>query len=68
MDSEVRNLRLATGITVPCLVHGSADARPLLLLHAWAESRGSFDRLIPRLTDFRVIYPIADVMLYRKSL
>ncbi|HEX9229547.1 MAG TPA: alpha/beta hydrolase [Arthrobacter sp.] len=57
MDSEVRNLRLTTGISVPCLVRGSADARPLLLLHAWGESRRSFDRFVPRLTGFRVYAP-----------
>ncbi|MCO4250662.1 alpha/beta fold hydrolase [Pseudarthrobacter raffinosi] len=57
MDSEVRDLRLHTGITVPCLVHGDGDAKPVLLLHAWGESRGSFDRLIPLLTGFRVYAP-----------
>ena len=57
MGSEVRNLRLRTGITVPCLVQGDADARPLLLLHAWGESRGTFDRLVPLLTGFRVYAP-----------
>ncbi|QHK21754.1 alpha/beta fold hydrolase [Pseudarthrobacter psychrotolerans] len=57
MDSEVRYLRLRTGITVPCFVHGDADARPVLLLHAWGESSGSFDRLIPGLTGFRVYAP-----------
>jgi rifampin ADP-ribosylating transferase len=57
MEPEVRSLRLSTGITVPCLVQGSADARPLLLLHAWGESRRSFDRLLPRLTGFRVYAP-----------
>lgn len=57
MESDVRNLRLTTGITVPCLVQGDGDARPLLLLHAWGESRQSFDRLVPRLTDFRVYAP-----------
>lgn len=57
MDSEVRTLRLTTGITVPCLVRGPADARPLLLLHAWGESRRSFDRLVPSLTGFRVYAP-----------
>ncbi|MBT2555267.1 alpha/beta fold hydrolase [Arthrobacter sp. ISL-5] len=57
MDSEVRNLRLRTGITVPCLVQGDAAAKPLLLLHAWAESRRSFDRLIPLLAGFRVYAP-----------
>ncbi|WP_426989848.1 alpha/beta fold hydrolase [Pseudarthrobacter sp. Y6] len=59
MESEVRDLRLRTGITVPCLTHGDADAdaKPVLLLHAWGESRGSFDRLIPLLTGFRVYAP-----------
>lgn len=57
MGSEVLNLRLSTGITVPCLVQGDVDARPLVLLHAWGESRRSFDRLAPRLTDFRVYAP-----------
>jgi pimeloyl-ACP methyl ester carboxylesterase len=57
MASAVRNLRLRTGITVPCLVQGGAEARPLLLLHAWGESRGSFDRLVPLLTGFRVYAP-----------
>lgn len=57
MESVVRNLRLRTGITVPCLVQGDAEARPLLLLHAWGESRGSFDRLVPLLSGFRVYAP-----------
>jgi rifampin ADP-ribosylating transferase len=57
MESEVRDLRLRTGITVPCLVQGDAGAKPILLLHAWGESRGSFDRLIPLLTGFRVYAP-----------
>lgn len=57
MKAEVRNLRLRTGITVPCLVQGGADANPVLLLHPWGESRGCFDRLIPLLTGFRVYAP-----------
>lgn len=57
MESEVRELRLQTGITVPCLVQGDADARPVLLLHPWGESRRTFDRLIPRLTGYRVYAP-----------
>ncbi|AOT03630.1 alpha/beta fold hydrolase [Arthrobacter sp. U41] len=57
MESEVRDLNLRTGITVPCLVRGAADAKPVLLLHAWGESRGSFDRLIPLLTGFRIYAP-----------
>ncbi|MGM9472532.1 alpha/beta fold hydrolase [Pseudarthrobacter sp. YS3] len=57
MDSEVRGLTLRTGISVPCRIDGDAGAEPVLLLHAWAESRGSFDRLIPLLTGFRVYAP-----------
>lgn len=57
MDTDVLNLKLTTGTTVPCLVQGDAAARPLLLLHAWGESRRSFDRVLPRLTDFRVYAP-----------
>ncbi|UVJ38683.1 alpha/beta fold hydrolase [Arthrobacter sp. CJ23] len=59
MDSTVCDVRLRTGITVPCfvdggnaqgsLVDGRADRPPLLLLHAWGESRHCFDRLIPLL-------------------
>ena len=57
MEPEILNLRLRTGITVPCLVQGEPGAPPILLLHAWAESRRSFDRLVPRLADFRVYAP-----------
>lgn len=57
MESEVRKLRLATGIEVPCFVHGHVNAKPLMLLHAWGESRRSFDRLVPRLAGFRVLAP-----------
>ncbi|QDG66038.1 alpha/beta hydrolase [Pseudarthrobacter sp. NIBRBAC000502772] len=57
MDSEVRYLTLRTGISVPCLIHGDADAKPVLLLHAWGESSGSFDRLIPLLTGCRIYAP-----------
>ncbi|MDQ0076879.1 alpha/beta fold hydrolase [Arthrobacter oryzae] len=57
MESDVRDLRLHTGITVPCVVQGDAGAKPVLLLHAWGESRGSFDRLIPLLTGYRIYAP-----------
>jgi pimeloyl-ACP methyl ester carboxylesterase len=58
MESEVRTLRLRTGITVPCLVEGDDGAQPVLLLHAWGESRRSFDRLVPLLTaGFRIYAP-----------
>jgi pimeloyl-ACP methyl ester carboxylesterase len=57
MEAEVRDLRLRTGITVPCLVQGDAGAKPVLLLHAWGESRRSFDRLIPLLAGCRIYAP-----------
>ncbi|MHC6591536.1 alpha/beta fold hydrolase [Arthrobacter sp. C152] len=65
MDADIRHLRLRTGITVPCLArdtiqdHGNDDdgATPLLLLHAWGESRRSFDRLIPLLAGRRIYAP-----------
>jgi pimeloyl-ACP methyl ester carboxylesterase len=57
MESEVRDLRLRTGITVPCRIQGDADAKPVLLLHAWGGSRGSFDRFLPLLAGFRVYAP-----------
>lgn len=57
METEIRNLELHTGITVPCLVQGDAEASPVLLLHAWVESRGSFDRLLPGLAGFRIYAP-----------
>ena len=31
MEPEVSDLRLRTGITVPCLIQGEADAPPVLL-------------------------------------
>ncbi|MBD7996250.1 alpha/beta hydrolase [Arthrobacter sp. Sa2CUA1] len=57
MEAEVRTLRLRTGISVPCLVQGDPASPPVLLLHAWGESRGSFDRLLPGLSGFRVHAP-----------
>jgi pimeloyl-ACP methyl ester carboxylesterase len=42
---------------VPCLIQGDPGARPALLLHAWGESHGSFDRLAPLLSGFRVVIP-----------
>lgn len=57
MNGEVRRLTLSTGIAAPCLMWGDPTARPLLLLHAWGESRRSFDRLIPLLDGFRIAAP-----------
>jgi rifampin ADP-ribosylating transferase len=40
---------LRTGITVAYELSGSVSAPPVLLVHAWAESSGVFDRLRPLL-------------------
>lgn len=40
---------LSTGVTVPVLSQGDPAGPVLLLLHAWCESAGVFDRLVPRL-------------------
>ncbi|WP_115787542.1 alpha/beta fold hydrolase [Arthrobacter silvisoli] len=70
MHSELRRVQLRTGITVPCLVRRPADGcelndraapkapPPLLLLHPWAESRRTFDRLLPLLPpSFTILVP-----------
>lgn len=45
----VRQLDLATGVTLPYVSTSPASGTPVLLLHAWGESRRSFDRLLPLL-------------------
>lgn len=57
MGSDVRDLKLRTGITVPCLVQGDPAAQPVLLLHPWGESRRTFDRVVPLLPGFRLYAP-----------
>ena len=43
---------ISTGIEVAYDEHGrSGTGPPLVLLHAWGEGRGSFDRLLPLLPD-----------------
>lgn len=44
-------VELSTGIEVAYLASGPDGAMPVLLLHAWGESRGSFDRLVALLPD-----------------
>lgn len=52
-----------TGIRVPCFVQGDLERTaddggvPLLLLHAWSESWGSFGRLIASLPDLTIVAP-----------
>lgn len=49
-------IALPTGVTVPVTSQGDGDGPVLVLLHAWCESIGSFDRLVPRLpTWLRVV-------------
>jgi len=42
-------LDLTTGVTLSYVSSSSASGTPVLLLHAWGESRRSFDRLLPLL-------------------
>lgn len=42
-------VRLRTGVTVPVVSQGEPRGTPLVLLHAWAESAGLFDRVLTRL-------------------
>ena len=51
MDQEprVRQVVLATGVSVPYVSAGPAAGTPVVLLHAWGESWRSFDRLLPLL-------------------
>lgn len=49
MDRVVRSVRLANGINLPYIEQGDPSGVPLVLLHAWGESRGSFDLLLPAL-------------------
>jgi rifampin ADP-ribosylating transferase len=45
----VREIHVATGVTLRYLEQGDPSGRVILLLHAWGESLGCFDRLIPLL-------------------
>jgi pimeloyl-ACP methyl ester carboxylesterase len=42
---------LSTGVSLPYVEHGDESGVPMLLIHAWGESRGSFSRLLPLLPD-----------------
>jgi pimeloyl-ACP methyl ester carboxylesterase len=48
-DAVVMRVALSTGVMLPYVSVGASSAMPVLLLHAWGESRRSFDRLIPAL-------------------
>lgn len=49
LDRNVQTIRLATGVTLPFVAQGGVSGAPVLLLHAWGESLGCFDRLLPLL-------------------
>jgi len=49
MNQGVRWAELSTGVRLPYVSVGPSSATPVLLLHAWGESRRSFDRLMPML-------------------
>ena len=53
----MRRADLATGVSVRYVSAGPANAAPVVLLHAWAESRRCFDRLLPLLP--RAIHAVA---------
>lgn len=49
MDLTTDRVALSTGVSLPYLSSGPASGTPVVLLHAWGESRGVFDRLLPLL-------------------
>ncbi len=51
MVRRVGVARLSTGVSLPYVEQGDDSAVPLLLIHAWGESRGSFSRLLPLLPN-----------------
>src|SRR3954468_8189867 len=52
-----RAVRLRTGLTTSYVAQGDPSGMPVVLLHAWGESLGCFDRLLPLLPV--VIYAVA---------
>jgi pimeloyl-ACP methyl ester carboxylesterase len=61
-DLELHGVRLPSGVTLAYRASGSSSGgrpgAPVLLLHAWGESSGSFSRLVPLLpTGLRVLAP-----------
>ena len=49
-DHTVRRVHLQTGVSLAYVEQGERPGRSVLLLHAWGESLGSFDRLMPLLS------------------
>jgi pimeloyl-ACP methyl ester carboxylesterase len=52
-----QRVRLGSGVTVAYVAQGDRLGVPVVLLHAWGESLGSFDRLLPHLPA--TIYAVA---------
>ena len=48
-DRQIGTVRLASGVTLAYSRRGEPSGVPVLLLHAWGESLGCFDRLFPLL-------------------
>ncbi len=57
MNQDLRWAELATGVSLPYVTVGPDTSAPVILLHAWGESRRSFDRLTPMLAQ--TIYAVA---------
>lgn len=51
MDQDVSWAELSTGVKLPYVSVGPSCATPVVLLHAWGESRRTFDRLVPMLAN-----------------
>ena len=51
MNQGVCWAELSTGVRLPYVSVGPSSATPVMLLHAWGESRRSFDRLMPMLPN-----------------
>jgi pimeloyl-ACP methyl ester carboxylesterase len=48
-DRHRQAVQLGTGLTVSYVAQGDRSGVPVVLLHAWSESVGCFDRLLPLL-------------------
>ncbi|MCZ3389882.1 MAG: alpha/beta hydrolase [Actinomycetia bacterium] len=49
-DQTSRRVHLRTGVSLAYIEQGNRSGSSVLLLHAWGESLGSFDPLMPQLT------------------
>jgi pimeloyl-ACP methyl ester carboxylesterase len=56
MDSAVASVRLANGLSLPYIESGDPMGTPMVLVHAWGESKGCFDRLLPALPPFLRVF------------